>query len=61
MKMWRRFQRCIIAVSMIYGLWLGSNVDATDKDSSNAFIIVTLSATIAIGMYTPTKEQEKNS
>ncbi|MFA6727377.1 MAG: hypothetical protein WCS17_04050 [Prevotella sp.] len=46
---------------MIYGLWLGSNVDATDKDSSNAFIIVTLSATIAIGMYTPTKEQEKNS
>ncbi len=60
MKTWRRIQKIAIAVGMIYGLWLGCNVEATSKDSTNAFVIVSLSAVVAISMYTPDKEQEKS-
>lgn len=60
MKTWRRFQKTAIAVGMIYGLWLGGNVEATSKDGRNAFVIVSLSAIVAISMYTPDKEQEKS-
>lgn len=60
MKTWRRIQKVAIAIGMVYGLWLGCNVDATGKDSTNAFVIVSLSAVVAISMYTPDKEQEKN-
>lgn len=45
---------------MTYGMWLGTNVDATDADSRNAFVIIVLSVIVAISMYTPDKEQEKN-
>lgn len=60
MKTWRRIQKIAVAVGMTYGLWLGTNVDATDADSRNAFVIVVLSAIVAISMYTPDKEQEKS-
>lgn len=60
MKTWRTIQKIAVAVGMTYGLWLGSNVDATDADSRNAFVIIVLSAIVAISMYTPDKEQEKN-
>lgn len=59
MKTWRRIQKVAIAVGMVYGLWLGCNVDATDRDSTNAFVIVALSAIVAISMYTPDKGKEE--
>ena len=60
MKTWRTIQKIAVAVGMTYGMWLGTNVDATDADSRNAFVIIVLSAIVAISMYTPDKEQEKN-
>lgn len=60
MKTWRTIQKVAVAVGLVYGLWLGGNADATDGDGRNAFVIVALSAIVAISMYTPDKEQEKN-
>ena len=48
MKTWRTIQKIAVAVGMSYGLWLGTNVNATDADSRNAFVIIALSAIIAI-------------
>lgn len=53
MKTWRRIQKVAVAVGMIYGIWLGSNVDATAADSRNAFVIVVLSAIVAISLCLP--------
>ncbi|RGT33633.1 hypothetical protein [Bacteroides clarus] len=50
MKTWRRIQKIAVAVGMSYGLWLGTNVNATDADSRNAFVIIALSAIIAISL-----------
>ena len=50
MKTWRRIQKIAVAVGMSYGLWLGTNVNATDEDSRNAFVIIALSAIIAISL-----------
>lgn len=55
MKTWRRIQKIAVAVGMSYGLWLGTNVDATDADSRNAFVIIALSAIMAISLYMPDK------
>lgn len=60
MKTWRTIQKIAVAVGMTYGMWLGTNVDATGADSRNAFVIIVLSVIVAISMYTPDKEQEKN-
>lgn len=59
MKTWRTIQKIAVAVGMTYGMWLGTNVDATDADSRNAFVIIVLSVIVAISMYTPDKEQER--
>nr|DAR08690.1 MAG TPA: hypothetical protein [Caudoviricetes sp.] len=50
MKTWRTIQKIAVAVGMSYGLWLGTNVNATDADSRNAFVIIALSANIAISL-----------
>lgn len=55
MKTWRTIQKTAVAVGMSYGLWLGTNVDATDADSRNAFVIIALSAIMAISLYMPDK------
>lgn len=55
MKTWRRIQKIAVAVGMSYGLWLGTNVDATDVDSRNAFVIIALSVIVAILLYMPDK------
>ena len=47
---WRTIQKIAVAVGMSYGLWLGTNVNATDADSRNAFVIIALSAIIAISL-----------
>ena len=50
MKTWRTIQKIDVAVGMSYGLWLGTNVNATDADSRKAFVIIALSAIIAISL-----------
>lgn len=50
MKTWRTIQKIAVAVGMSYDLWLGTNVNATDADSRNAFVIIALSAIIAISL-----------
>ena len=60
MKTWRTIQKIAVAVGMTYGMWLGTNVDATDADSRNAFVIIILSVIVAISLCMPDKEQEKN-
>lgn len=50
MKTWRTIQKIAVAVGMSYGLWSGTNVNATDADSRNAFVIIALSAIIAISL-----------
>lgn len=61
MKTWRTIQKIAVAVGMTYGMWLGTNVDATNADSRNAFVIVVLTAMVAISLCMPdNKEQEKS-
>ena len=50
MKTWRTIQKIAVAVGMSYGLWLGTNVNATDAASRNAFVIIAISAIIAISL-----------
>lgn len=59
MKTLRKIQKIAIAVGLIYGFWLGCNVDATERDNTSAFIMVALAAVIGISMST-NKEQEKS-
>ena len=61
MKTWRMIQKVAVAVGMTYGLWLGSNVDATDADSRNAFVIVVLSASVAISLCMPDKKDTETA
>ena len=56
MKTWRTIQKIAVAVGMSYGLWLGTNVNATDADSRNAFVIIALSAIIAISLMPDKKD-----
>lgn len=60
MKTFRRLQKIAFTIGIIYGLWLGSNVNATDKDATSAFVIVTLSLVIIISMFIPEKEPDSN-
>ena len=60
MKTLRKIQKVAIAVGLIYGFWLGCNVDATERDNTSAFIMVALAPVIGISMNIPNKEQEKS-
>ena len=59
MKTWRTIQKIDVAVGMTYGMWLGTNVDATDADSRNAFVIIVLSAIVAISLCMPDSGKEE--
>ena len=59
MKPWRTIQKIAVAVGMTYGMWLGTNVDATDADSRNAFVIIVLSAIVAISLCMPDSGKEE--
>lgn len=60
MKTWRIVQKIAVSTGMIYGLWLGCNVDATDKDSFNGMVIVVLAVIVALSMLIPESKQEEN-
>lgn len=55
MKTFRKFQKAAIIVGMVYGLWLGCNVEATSKDSISGMVIVALSVVVALSLLVPTK------
>lgn len=57
MKSWRIVQKIASAAGLIYGMWLGTNVDATDADGRNAFVIVVLSAIVALSLCMPDKTE----
>lgn len=59
MKTWRTIQKIVVAVGMTYGMWLGTNVDATDADSRNAFVIIVLSVIVAISLCMPDSGKEE--
>ena len=59
MKTWRTIQKIAVAVGMTYRMWLGTNVDATDADSRNAFVIIVLSAIVAISLCMPDSGKEE--
>ena len=59
MKTWRTILKIAVAVGMTYGIWLGTNVDATDADSRNAFVIIVLSAIVAISLCMPDSGKEE--
>ena len=59
MKTWRTIQKIAVAEGMTYGMWLGTNVDATDADSRNAFVIIVLSAIVAISLCMPDSGKEE--
>ncbi|MCM0236705.1 hypothetical protein J8L13_04675 [Bacteroides fragilis] len=59
MKTFRKLQKVAIAVGMVYGLWLGCNVDATDKDSISGMVIVALAVIVALSILIPEGRKEE--
>lgn len=59
MKTFRKLQKVAIVVGMIYGLWLGCNVDATDKDSISGMVIVALAVIVALSLLIPEGRKEE--
>ena len=59
MKTWRTIQKIAVAMGITYGMWLGTNVDATDADSRNAFVIIVLSVIVAISLCMPDSGKEE--
>lgn len=59
MKTFRRLQKVAIVVGMGYGLWLGGNVEATDRDCLSGVVIVALSVVVALSVLMLDAKQEK--
>jgi len=60
MKTWRKVQKTAIIIGMTYGIWLGCNIEATNKDSFSAMVIVVLALIVALSMLIPEAKQEEN-
>lgn len=60
MKTWRRIQKMAVAVGMTYGLWLGCNESASDRDVFSGMVIVVLTVVVALSMLLPEARQEGN-
>lgn len=60
MKTFRKIQKAAIVVGMAYGLWLGCNEAATDKDSISGLMIVALSVIVALSLLMPDAKQEES-
>lgn len=58
MKTFRRLQKAAIVVGMVYGLWLGCNEAATDKDSISGMVIVALAVVVALSILVPTDKKD---
>lgn len=60
MKTWRRIQKTAVTVGMTYGLWLGCNESASDRDIFSGMVIVALTVVVALSMLLPEARQEEN-
>ena len=60
MKTFRRLQKAAIVVGMVYGLWLGCNEAATDKDTFSGLVCVLLAVVVALSLLMPDARQEEN-
>lgn len=60
MKTFRKLQKAAIIVGITYGLWLGCNVDASDRDGISGVVIVALAVVVALSMLMPDAKQEEN-
>ncbi|RHI05156.1 hypothetical protein DW182_15690 [Bacteroides sp. AM16-24] len=60
MRTFRKIQKIAFTIGIIYGLWLGINVNATDNDATAAFVIVSLSLVIMLSMFIPEKSGKSN-
>lgn len=58
MKTFRKLQKAAIIVGMVYGIWLGANVDATSKDSISGMVIVALAVVVALSILVPTDKKD---
>lgn len=58
MKTFRKLQKTAIIVGMVYGIWLGANVDATSKDSISGLVIVALAVVVALSILVPTDKKD---
>lgn len=58
MKIFRKLQKAAIVVGMVYGIWLGANVDATSKDSISGMVIVALAVVVALSILVPTDKKD---
>ena len=58
MKTFRKLQKAAIIVGMVYGIWLGANVDATSKDSFSGMVIIVLAVVVALSMLVPTDKKD---
>lgn len=59
MKTFRKLQKAAIIIGMVYGIWLGANVDATSKDSISGMVIVALAVVVALSMLIPEGRKEE--
>ena len=58
MKTFRKLQKAAIIVGMVYGIWLGANVDDTSKDSISGMVIVALAVVVALSILVPTDKKD---
>lgn len=50
MKTLRKLQIAATVIGLVYGFWLGANIDASGRDMRSAWVIIVLSLIIAISL-----------
>lgn len=50
MKTLRKLQIAATVIGLVYGFWLGTNIDASGRDMRSAWVIIVLSLIIAISL-----------
>lgn len=50
MKTLRKLQIVATTIGLIYGFWLGANIDASGRDIRSAWVIIVLSLIIAVSL-----------
>ena len=58
MKTFRRIQKIVAAVGLVYGFWISNQMEATGQDIRTGLLLVALSIVVLLGMVLP--EEMKN-
>lgn len=59
MKTLRRLQIVTTIIGLIYGFWLGANMEASDSEIRSAWVIIVLSLVIALSLCAGKKDITK--